>query len=47
MDRLAEARVAFEKAFIRKKLKEKNSDIDKTAAAIGVNPKYIEEAMER
>jgi len=47
MDRLAEARVAFEKAFIERKLREKNNDINKTAGAIGVNPKYVEEAMER
>ncbi len=47
MDQLAEARVAFEKAFIKKKLKETNNDINKTAKAIGVKAKYVEEAMER
>jgi len=47
MDRLADAREAFEKAFIRRKLKEKKDNIDQAAEAIGVDGKYVRDALER
>lgn len=47
MDRLAEARIAFEKAFIQRKLKEQKDDIDQAAEAIGVDREYVKDALKR
>ena len=45
IDRLDEARTVFERAFIKKKLKERHNDIGKTASAIGVNRNKIKEVI--
>lgn len=45
IDGLEQARQAFELAFVRKKLGANNDDVKKTAAAIGVKPKYIQSLL--
>ncbi|MDM8524443.1 sigma-54 dependent transcriptional regulator [Desulfococcaceae bacterium HSG8] len=46
INHLEKARETFEKEFIRKKFLENHKDIDKTAAAIGVERSYIENKLE-
>jgi two-component system, NtrC family, nitrogen regulation response regulator NtrX len=43
---LKEAQIAFEREFIRRKLKENNNDIDQTARSIGSDIKYLKKRLE-
>jgi two-component system, NtrC family, nitrogen regulation response regulator NtrX len=43
---LKEAQIAFEREFIRRKLKENNNDIDQTARSIGRDIKYLKKRLE-
>jgi two-component system, NtrC family, nitrogen regulation response regulator NtrX len=44
---LKEAQIAFEKEFIRRKLKEYNNDIDQAARSIGSDIKYLKKRLEK
>lgn len=43
--RLDDAKENFEKEYMQRKLLENNNDIDKTACAIGVEPRYLEQIL--
>ncbi len=47
IDRLEDARSAFESTFIQRRLKEKNNDIGRTAKSIGVPRTYVTKVLDR